>query len=68
MQLAATGDPEQLQPPLAESDDPGWIRREVDYVAARMRGGEFTARVNSYCGHCDLQKCCPLQSGRQVTT
>jgi hypothetical protein len=24
--------------------------------------------VNSYCGNCDLQKCCPLQSGRQVTS
>jgi RecB family exonuclease len=68
VQLAATGDPEQLQAPLADADDPDWIRTKVDYVAARMRGSEFTARVNSYCGHCDLQKCCPLQSGRQVTS
>jgi RecB family exonuclease len=68
VQLAAGGgDPEQRQPPLAEADDPDWIVREVDYVAARMRGSEFTARVNSYCGGCDLQKCCPLQSGLQVT-
>jgi hypothetical protein len=69
VQLAATGkDPEQLQPPLAEAEDPQWITRDVEYVAARMRGSEFTARVNSYCGNCDLQKCCPLQSGRQVTS
>jgi RecB family exonuclease len=68
VQLAASGkDPEQFQPPLATAEDPEWIRREVDYVATRMRGGEFTARVNSYCGNCDLQKCCPLQTGRPVT-
>ncbi|MDT4964482.1 MAG: hypothetical protein QOF87_4129, partial [Pseudonocardiales bacterium] len=69
VQLAASGkDPEQLQGPLTAADDPQWITREVDYVAARMRGSDFTARVNSYCGNCDLKKCCPLQSGRQVTS
>jgi ATP-dependent exoDNAse (exonuclease V) beta subunit len=69
VQLAAPGkDPEQLQRPLSEADDPQWISREIEYVAARMRGSEFTARVNSYCGNCDLQKCCPLQAGRQVTS
>jgi RecB family exonuclease len=69
VQLAASGkDPEQFQPPLTDSEDPAWVAREVDYVAARMRGSEFTARVNSYCGNCDLQKCCPLQTGRQVTS
>jgi superfamily I DNA/RNA helicase/RecB family exonuclease len=68
VQLAAAGrDPQQLQPPLGEADDPQWIRREVDYVAERMRGSEFTARENSYCGNCDLQSCCPLHAGRQVT-
>ncbi|MDT4922552.1 MAG: hypothetical protein QOG01_265 [Pseudonocardiales bacterium] len=69
VQLAATGkDPEQFQAPLEDAEDPAWIGRHVDYVAARMRGSEFTARINSYCGHCDLQKCCPLQAGRQVTS
>ena len=68
VQLAATGrDPQQLQGPLADAGDPEWIRREVNYVATRMRGAEFTARQNSYCGNCDLQKCCPLYTGRQVT-
>jgi superfamily I DNA/RNA helicase/RecB family exonuclease len=67
VQLAAAGEAQQTQRPLAEADDPGWIGREVAYVASRMRGSEFTARENSYCGNCDLQKCCPLFAGRQVT-
>jgi RecB family exonuclease len=65
VQLAASGrDPVQPQPPL---DDPAWVRDNVAHVAGRLRGSEFTARVNSYCGGCDLQKCCPLHAGRQVT-
>jgi superfamily I DNA/RNA helicase/RecB family exonuclease len=65
VQLAAAGkDPEQQQPPL---DDAEWVRENVALVARRMRGHEFTARVNSYCGGCDLQKSCPLHAGRQVT-
>ncbi|WP_073387148.1 ATP-dependent helicase [Jatrophihabitans endophyticus] len=69
VQLAASGrDPEQWQGPLAAADDPAWIEEQVAHVAARLRGAEFTARVNSYCGNCDLQKCCPLRTGRQVTT
>jgi RecB family exonuclease len=67
VQLAASGsDPEQLQAPLAEADDPAWVNRAVEHVATRMRGSQFTARGNSYCGNCDLQKCCPVYSG-QVT-
>ncbi|WP_338179835.1 ATP-dependent DNA helicase [Jatrophihabitans sp.] len=70
VQLAAAGkDPEQRQGPLAEADDPEWIGREVARVAERLRGNEFSATVNSLCGHCDLQHCCPLYpEGRQVTT
>ena len=46
VQLAAAGkDPEQRQLPLAEADDPAWIRTEVERVAARMRGTQFTATV-----------------------
>ncbi len=70
VQLAAAGagDPEQRQAPLTEADDPDWIATEVSRVAARLRGTEFTAKVNTYCGNCDLQKCCPLYpSGRPVT-
>jgi RecB family exonuclease len=59
---------EQDQPPLAGSDDPEWIQRELDYVAARMRGSQFSATVNGYCGNCDVAACCPLQpTGKQVT-
>jgi superfamily I DNA/RNA helicase/RecB family exonuclease len=70
VQLAAGGrDPEQRQPPLPETDEPGWIRGEILRVAARLRGTEFTATVNAGCGHCDLQLCCPLYpGGRQVTS
>ncbi len=70
VQLAASGkDPEQRQGPLADSDDPQWIHREIARIAARLRGTEFTAVINPGCGHCDLQHCCPLfPNGRQVTT
>ena len=65
VQLAAAGkDPAQQQPAL---EDAQWVRDNVVHVARRMRGNEFTARVNSYCGGCDLQKSCPLHAGRQVT-
>lgn len=67
VQLAAKGkEPEQWQPPLAGERE--WIEDAVARVAARLRGSEFTAQVNTYCGNCDLQKVCPLQNGRQVTT
>jgi len=59
---------EQVQPPLADADDPGWIGDRVDHVAQRLRGSVFTATVNSYCGACDVKSSCPLMSeGRQVT-
>jgi superfamily I DNA/RNA helicase/RecB family exonuclease len=59
---------EQVQPPLAAADDPGWIADRVDQVAQRLRGSAFTATVNSYCGACDVKSSCPLMSeGRQVT-
>ncbi len=60
---------DQWQPPLSEQDDPRWITEHIDHVAARMRGSEFTAAINRYCGRCDLKGCCPLMTeGRQVTT
>jgi RecB family exonuclease len=69
VQLAAGGkDPEQRQLPLSDSAEPSWIEDRLAQVAARMRGSQFSATVNSYCGNCDLQKSCPLQAGRQVTT
>jgi RecB family exonuclease len=70
VQLAAAGrDPEQRQAPLAEADDPSWIRTEVARVAGRLRGSEFSATVHPGCGHCALTACCPLYpDGRQVTS
>jgi superfamily I DNA/RNA helicase/RecB family exonuclease len=70
VQLAAAGrDPEQRQPPLTEAEDPTWIRTEVDRVASRLRGSQFSATVHAGCGHCDLSACCPLYpDGRQVTS
>ena len=57
---------QQAQPPL--DDDPRWIADQVEYVAERFRGGEFSATVNSYCGGCDVRSSCPLMpEGRQVT-
>ncbi|MDQ6850738.1 MAG: ATP-dependent helicase [Actinomycetota bacterium] len=69
VQLATTGDAEQRQQPLRDSDDPDWVGVTVAEMAARLRGSEFSATVNGYCGNCDLQNCCPLYpAGRQVTT
>ncbi len=60
---------EQAQGPLAEADDPGWVEAQVAYVARLLRGGEFSAAVNSYCGICDVRSSCPLQpEGQQVTS
>lgn len=68
VQLAASGPPEQAQQPLSAAEDPAWIRREVDAMATRLRGGQFTATLNSFCQRCDVSTCCPLAAtGRQVT-
>jgi superfamily I DNA/RNA helicase/RecB family exonuclease len=68
VQLAASGDVEQRQGPLADAADPGWIGAQIAAVAARLRGSEFSATANSMCRNCDLRTSCPLQGeGRQVT-
>ncbi|WP_304048198.1 ATP-dependent DNA helicase [Jatrophihabitans endophyticus] len=68
VQLGAGGATAQVQGPLADADDPQWVRRTVEGVAARLRGFEFTARENSYCFTCDVSSSCPVQpQGRQVT-
>jgi superfamily I DNA/RNA helicase/RecB family exonuclease len=59
----------QAQPPLAESDDPGWARRLVLDVAEGMAGSAFAAAENRYCGFCPVRTSCPVQQdGRTVTT
>ncbi|WP_375481764.1 ATP-dependent helicase [uncultured Jatrophihabitans sp.] len=68
VQLGGTGEIAQSQAPLAEADDPGWVRAAIDHVAERMRGHEFTAMQNKRCHVCDVKTSCPLQiMGRQVT-
>jgi superfamily I DNA/RNA helicase/RecB family exonuclease len=60
---------DQRQPARSLQPDPDWITRDIAHVAARMRGSEFTAMLNSFCGHCGLRRCCPLLTeGRQVTS
>jgi RecB family exonuclease len=60
---------EQSQAPLEGGADPDWIRHELEYVARRMHGAQFSATVNSYCGNCDVAAACPLMpNGKQVTT
>lgn len=67
VQLGASGDIVQPQPPLAEAEDPEWALRAVEHVAQRMRGHEFTAIQNKRCHICDVKTSCPLQvMGRQV--
>ncbi|MCL2782191.1 MAG: PD-(D/E)XK nuclease family protein [Actinomycetia bacterium] len=59
---------EQKQAPLAEAAEPDWVTDQVAGVAARMRGGEFTARQNEQCRVCEVRGCCPLRpEGGQVT-
>ncbi|MDT4936777.1 MAG: hypothetical protein QOG80_448 [Pseudonocardiales bacterium] len=60
---------EQRQGPLREFEDSEWIVGQVEHVAKRMRGSEFTATVGRDCDRCDARLCCPLvPDGRQVTT
>jgi superfamily I DNA/RNA helicase/RecB family exonuclease len=58
----------QVQPPLADFEDPGWARQLVLDVAERYRGAQFVARENQWCDRCDLARSCPVRpEGRQVT-
>ncbi|MGN6243021.1 MAG: UvrD-helicase domain-containing protein [Motilibacteraceae bacterium] len=64
---AATKQPEQRQPALAEAEDPQWARRLVVEVAAGMAGATFTARENEHCDRCPVRTSCPVRDeGRTV--
>jgi ATP-dependent exoDNAse (exonuclease V) beta subunit len=64
---AATKQPEQRQPPLADANDPGWASQLVAEAAEGMAGSVFTARENHYCERCPVRTSCPLwDTGRQV--
>jgi RecB family exonuclease len=64
---AATQQPEQRQPALADAEDPQWARRLVVEVAAGMAGATFTARENEHCDRCPVRTSCPVRDeGRTV--
>ncbi len=64
---AATKQPEQRQPPLADADDPSWASQLLADAAEGMAGSVFTARENQYCERCPVRTSCPLwDTGRQV--
>ncbi len=68
VQLGAGGAVAQQQAPLGAAGDAQWIGDLIDRVAGLMRGSQFPATVNSYCGYCAARRLCPAQEGRQVTT
>ncbi|GGK00773.1 DNA helicase [Pilimelia anulata] len=62
---AAAG--EQVQPPVAGADDPGWARAMVDRTARTMAAATFAAVGNARCRTCPVRVCCPVSGkGRQV--
>jgi RecB family exonuclease len=59
---------EQTQPPLAESEDPGWARAMVKRTAQAMAANTFNAVANNRCRMCPVRTSCPISGkGRQVT-
>jgi superfamily I DNA/RNA helicase/RecB family exonuclease len=58
----------RVQPPLADSDDPGWAESLVRKAATAMAASTFRAVVNESCPYCAVNTSCPLSGkGRQVT-
>jgi RecB family exonuclease len=58
----------RVQPPLTESDDPGWAEAIVREAATAMAASTFRAVVNDSCPYCTVRNSCPLSGkGRQVT-
>ena len=59
---------EQVQPPLADADDPKWAERLVTETADGMAGRQFLAEPSSWCGFCPAKLSCPAHlDGGQVT-
>jgi ATP-dependent exoDNAse (exonuclease V) beta subunit len=51
---------EQLQPALADDDDPDWARGLVERVVEGMSGSDFPATVNEHCARtCAVRASCP---------
>ncbi|MDG4822918.1 ATP-dependent DNA helicase [Asanoa sp. WMMD1127] len=58
---------EQVQPSLAEHDDPGWAQALVRRTADTMAASTFHAIANSRCRVCPVRTSCPISGkGRQV--
>jgi superfamily I DNA/RNA helicase/RecB family exonuclease len=58
---------EQVQPPLAEAEDPAWAATMVRRTAAAMAASTFQAVVNSRCRNCPVRHSCPISGkGRQL--
>jgi hypothetical protein len=59
---------EQVQPPLADAEDPKWAEKLVIDAADGMAGREFLAQPSSWCGFCPAKISCPAHAdGGQVT-
>jgi superfamily I DNA/RNA helicase/RecB family exonuclease len=57
----------RAQPPLQESEDPGWAETLVRQAAAAMAASTFRAVINDSCPYCAVRTSCPLSGkGRQV--
>jgi superfamily I DNA/RNA helicase/RecB family exonuclease len=68
VQLGAATPGQQPQPPLTDLPEPGWVRAELDRIAAVLRGNTVTARPGAACTRCLVRASCPAQlDGRQVT-
>ena len=58
----------QVQAPLADSDDPDWVQRQLGEIAQALRGNSVQASPGKSCERCLVRASCPAQDdGRQVT-
>ena len=65
---ASVGAAEQVQPPLADAENPAWAREMVKATAATMAASTFHAVANKKCRNCPVRRSCPVSGqGRQVT-
>lgn len=69
VQLGASAPGPQRQPPLAEFEDPDWVRTELARIAAVLRGPTVTATPGRSCARCLIRSSCPAQpEGHQVVS
>jgi RecB family exonuclease len=69
VQVGASSPGAQAQAPMAEFDDPDWVRVELARIAAVLRGDVVTARPGPGCQRCPVRPSCPVQvEGQQVTS